>query len=78
MQKKLRQLDNTGDGQLDAQEILLGIEALEREKQRAGMLQKAVIGLSGFIVLLLILIGLVRVRMCVKVRRGGDIDYIYI
>jgi len=34
MQKKLRILDETGDGQLDAQEILAGIEALQREKDR--------------------------------------------
>ena len=49
MQKKLRTLDDTGDGQLDAQEILAGIEALQREKDRAAMLKKAVIGLSVFI-----------------------------
>ena len=59
MQEKLRQLDSTGDGQLDAQEILAGIEALQREKDRAAMLKKAVIGLSVFIFFLLILIGLV-------------------
>lgn len=59
MQKKLRLLDDTGDGQLDAQEILAGIEALQREKDRAAMLKKAVIGLSAFIFFLLILIGLV-------------------
>ena len=59
MQEKLRQLDSTGDGQLDAQEILAGIEALQREKDRAAMLKKAVIALSIFIFFLLILIGLV-------------------
>ena len=59
MQAKLRLLDDTGDGQLDAQEILAGIEALQREKDKAAMLKKAVIGLSALIFMLLILIGLV-------------------
>jgi hypothetical protein len=42
-----------GDGTLDAHEILLGIQALAREKKRSRQLSWVVMGLLGFLLVLL-------------------------
>jgi hypothetical protein len=53
----LKQLDTGGDGKLDAQEILAGIRALHREKEKTRQLLWITVGLFIFLLLLLGAVG---------------------
>jgi hypothetical protein len=54
VQEKLKELDTSGDGQVDANEILAGIEALHRERNKA---RQMLIAVGILILLVCILLG---------------------
>ncbi len=54
MQEQLKELDHSGDGHLDASEVLAGIQALNREKQKSKRLIWLSFALLAFSVLLLV------------------------
>ncbi len=53
VQEKLKALDADGSGYVDADEVVEGVRALEREKQRTKSLMWLIVGLFVFLVLLL-------------------------
>ena len=57
VQDQLKELDDTGDEQLDAKEILAGIQALAREKKKSKRLMWLSAGLLAFSLLLLVAMG---------------------
>jgi len=54
VQEQLKELDHSGDGHLDASEVLAGIRALTREKQKSKRLLWLSFGLLAFLLLVLV------------------------